>query len=54
MKTPSMQETPEQKRARIEAEKANINSIQKQTQQRTSIYQRIRSPRVSLVNGARM
>lgn len=51
MKAPSMKETPEQAQARINAEEGNIRAIQKQTQDRTNIYQRLQSPRISLVSG---
>ncbi len=44
-------ETAEQKQVRMRAESENIRSLQSTVQQRTSIFQRLRSPRVSIATG---
>jgi hypothetical protein len=52
MKTPKPPaETEEQKQVRLRAETDNVRSIQETVQQRTSLFQRLMSPRVSLVTG---
>ncbi len=54
MKTPKVEEPTEteaQKEARLRAEKDNLNAVQETVQQRTSLFRRRVSPRVSLVNG---
>lgn len=52
-KPPKVKETPEQKQQRKRAEIDNVRAIQETVQQRTSIFRRQVSPRISLVNGTR-
>lgn len=43
--------TPEQSAVRARAQRENIRAIQGTVQQRTRLYQRLVSPRMSLLNG---
>jgi hypothetical protein len=49
--SPKVKETPEQKQQRLRAESQNLRSMQEQLQVRTSSYQRLQSPRVSIATG---
>lgn len=51
--TPSYKETEAQKRARLQAERENLRSTQETLTRRTSMFQRIQSPGVSIATGAR-
>ena len=53
MKTPKPQETAEQKQQRIRAESENLKSVQAGLQDRTTMFRRLYSPRVSIATGAR-
>lgn len=46
-----IEETEAQKQQREVAERENISAIQSGLQQRTRLYQRLRSPRMSLATG---
>lgn len=54
MKAKTVEETAEQRQVRLRSEADNVRSIQETTQQRTSLYQRLRSPRVSIATGRQM
>lgn len=51
MRTVKAEETEEQKAQRIRAKQENVQSIQDYLQTKTSVYQRLRSPRVSIATG---
>lgn len=44
-------ETEEQKAVRLRAEKDGVRSLQSSVQQRTSLFRRIQSPRLSIATG---
>ena len=51
MKAKAAKETPEQRQQRIRAESQNLRSMQDQLRVRTSAFQRLQSPRVSIATG---
>lgn len=52
MKPKEPQETASQRQVRLRSEADNVRAIQETAQQRTSIFQRLRNPRVSIATGA--
>jgi len=53
MKTPKVEESPEQKQQRVRAESDNLKSVQQGLGDRTSMFRRLHSPRVSIATGRR-
>lgn len=51
MKPKAPGETAEQKAVRIRSEQDNVRSIQEGAAQRTNVFRRLKSPRVSLATG---
>lgn len=44
-------ETEAQKQSRIRAEKGSVRSLQSNVQQRTNMFRRLKSPRISIATG---
>ncbi|EEW57245.1 hypothetical protein SCH4B_4394 [Ruegeria sp. TrichCH4B] len=53
MKTPKVQETPEQQQQRVRAESENLRAVQSGLQSRTAMFSRFVNPRVSIATGRR-